>query len=477
MTARSHDPVFERIGDHAVIRRLGAGATGTVYACRDARRGHPVAIKVLARAIVDDARMLTRLSREGRAKASLKSPHVAQYFRMGEHEGHIYLVTELLEGESLAARQERSGHLSLVEAWRALRAAARGLKAAAEAQLRHRDVKPSNLFLVDGRVKLVDLGLAKRVDGAPKREGARSVRGTPSYMAPEIAQGTAGDHRSDMYSLGATVYALLAGRPPFVGSDLEVLRMHVKDPPPYLGALRPDTPPAMLALVARLLMKDPSFRPRHYDELLDLIDEARVEPSMIDDAPPLQAGSASFVEDSTEVFERDESASAAIPRPGTKRALPLPFDEAVAPALPDAPPDAPPPPVADVLQHTPAYPMPVRNPEPSIPTGIVGSLKQMGVLEVVQTMEMGRKTATVDVQPRAGERGVLAFAGGALVFASYGALTGVEAFYALVPMRDGLFRIHFGDAPAEKNIDAPTQYLLLEALRRIDDAGREEREG
>ncbi|MDC3962188.1 serine/threonine-protein kinase [Polyangium jinanense] len=244
--------------------RAGAGGMGTVYRAHDRATGSPVALKVIHQPASDATR---RFDVEARALAELSHPHVVRYVTHGLSEaGFPYLVMEWLEGEDLATRLAR-GPLTLEECLLLARRVAAGLGAAHARGIVHRDVKPTNLVLV-GRaiegVKLVDFGLAQL--GAMSRKLTRSgmILGTPGYMAPEQASGDGApiDARADVFSLGAVLYECLTGRPPFQADNLMALFAKLLlEEAPRLAEARPDLPPRLDVLMARLLAKDPTSRP------------------------------------------------------------------------------------------------------------------------------------------------------------------------------------------------------------------------
>ncbi|MDI1480661.1 serine/threonine-protein kinase [Polyangium sp. y55x31] len=251
-------------GRFEIELRAGAGGMGAVYRAHDRKTGSPVALKVIHQPASDATR---RFDVEARALAELSHPHVVRYVTHGLSEaGFPYLVMEWLEGEDLAARLAR-GPLTLEECLLLARRVAAGLGAAHARGIVHRDVKPTNLVLV-GRaiegVKLVDFGLAQL--GATSRKLTRSgvILGTPGYMAPEQASGDGAplDARADVFSLGAVLYECLTGRPPFQADNLMALFAKLLlEEAPRLAEARPDLPPRLDVLMARLLAKDPTSRP------------------------------------------------------------------------------------------------------------------------------------------------------------------------------------------------------------------------
>ncbi|MDI1434004.1 serine/threonine-protein kinase [Polyangium sorediatum] len=251
-------------GRFVIERRAGAGGMGAVYRAHDRATGLPVALKVIHQPAADATR---RFDIEARALAELSHPHVVRYVTHGLSEaGFPYLVMEWLEGEDLAARLAR-GPLTLAESLLVARRVAAGLGAAHARGIVHRDVKPTNLVL-EGRaiegVKLVDFGLAQLGHTSRKLTRSGMILGTPGYMAPEQASGdgTPIDARADVFSLGAVLYECLTGRPPFQAENLMGLFAKLLlEEAPRLAEARPDLPPRLDALMARLLAKHPASRP------------------------------------------------------------------------------------------------------------------------------------------------------------------------------------------------------------------------
>jgi hypothetical protein len=241
---------------------------GTVYKALHTSLKRVVAIKVLPPERVHDPHFLARFRREMEAVGKLNHPHVVQATDAGEAGGRHFLVMEFIDGPNLARVVELCGPLAVADACELARQAALGLQGAHEHGLVHRDVKPSNLILAPGgRVKLLDLGLVRLLGDAPVTEltGSGQALGTPDFMAPEQGSGSRGvDIRADLYSLGCTLYKLLAGEPPFGGpeydSALKKLRAHAEVPPPPIRGRREDVPEGLAAVLDRLLAKDPDGR-------------------------------------------------------------------------------------------------------------------------------------------------------------------------------------------------------------------------
>jgi uncharacterized RDD family membrane protein YckC len=266
-----------RLQHFQLDRLLGRGGMGAVYHGTDLSLDRPVAIKVLALDIAHDPEIVARFEREARAQARLRHPNVAQIYFIGEDRGFHFFVMEYLEGPGLDALLAQGKALPWTEALDHALAAARGLRAALAQGFVHRDVKPSNLMLDhEAGIKLVDFGLVKsmRGDAQLTRDGA--IVGSPLYMSPEQGRGQLADHRSDIYSLGCTLFHLLCGQPPFSGpSPVGIIAMHVTDRAPAVRDANPQVPQAVARIVARMLAKKPEDRFTNYDELIAALEAAR----------------------------------------------------------------------------------------------------------------------------------------------------------------------------------------------------------
>ncbi len=443
--------VLALVGRHPVVRLIGQGAAGQVFECIDPQSPPPdrdrhVAIRVLGPEVAADSGRRQRLRSEVERLKGIPSPYVARCYEFVEHDGEWLLVTELMLGQDLQARLDRQGPLPIKEALRCARDVTKGLRAAWAVSVVHGDIKPANVFVHEGRVKIVDFGLALPVGSLSSTAGAAALlKRTPAFLAPELVWGGSPDVRSDFYSLGCTVFALLTGRPPFAhDTTAALLTAHTSEAPPPLTTWLPDASPRLLRLLGTLLAKSPLERPGTHDDCLALIEEALADVVGAPSSSLSPSLSPSLSQSSSPSLS--PSLSPPSPRPVAAAAIPLPSPVDPFAAVDDA---------EDITVGA--------------PTGVVGSLKQMNVAEIVQSLELGRKTAIVEVHPTRGDKGTLACIGGAVVDARTARLVGEDAFYELITQTDGVFRIHYGDEPAERTISKPTQFLVLEGLRRSDE--------
>ncbi len=263
-------------GTYEIIEQLGEGGMGRVYAARHLRLSdRKVAVKVLGEEYAREPEIVARFDQEVESASRVVHPHVIEVYDAGHTEdGTHFLVTELLIGEDIGARIERTGKSLPTElAVRLVRQTCLALAAAHSHGIVHRDVKPENVFIieVDGQpfVKVIDFGISK----VTQRSGTKLTRtgavlGTPAYMAPEQARGTDVDARTDVYGVGATLYTALAGRAPFDGDDPAMaISKLLTEEPPRLRAIASSVPPELELIVQRAMAKDPRDR---YGNVLDV---------------------------------------------------------------------------------------------------------------------------------------------------------------------------------------------------------------
>src|SRR2546425_2829945 len=262
-----------KLGPYEILSPLGAGGMGEVYRARDTRLGRDVAVKVLPSFFSADTDRLRRFEQEACAAGALNHPNILVVHDIGMHDGSPYVVSELLEGETL---RRRMGGTALPQR-KAIDyglQVAHGLAAAHEKGIVHRDLKPENIFITnDGRVKILDFGLAK-LTGAGDTDQSQTdiptrrvdtdpgiIMGTVGYMSPEQLRGRRADHRSDIFSFGAILYEMLSGRRAFHGeSTADTMSAILRQDPPELSGTNQNVNPALERVVQHCLEKNPEER-------------------------------------------------------------------------------------------------------------------------------------------------------------------------------------------------------------------------
>ena len=250
-------------GRYVLEALLGCGGMGEVWRGVDEHLGRPVAVKVL-REHLADPELVGRFRREARIAARLQHPGITVVHDVGSDNGQLFIVMELLQGRDLAAMlAEAPAGLPIDAAVSLTIQAAEALQAAHAGHVIHRDLKPANLFVLNsGQLKICDFGIASAVDFTTHLTATGQAIGTPAYMSPEQCQGQQVDERSDLYSLGCVLYALLTGQAPFAeGQPLTIMLQHINAAPAAPRTIRPDIPSALDRLVLELLAKDPARRP------------------------------------------------------------------------------------------------------------------------------------------------------------------------------------------------------------------------
>jgi eukaryotic-like serine/threonine-protein kinase len=268
-----------RLDSYEIIAPLGAGGMGEVYRARDATLKRDVAIKVLPEYWSRDPERLRRFEHEAQATAALNHPNIVSIFHVGQYDGSPYIVTELLQGETLRDRL-RKGPMRLQEVLDFGGEIAHGLAAAHDAGIVHRDLKPENIWVTkDGRIKILDFGLAKldpaksaTPDGATvtiqQQTSPGHVLGTVGYMSPEQVRGQVADARSDIFAVGAILYEMLTGKLAFrKATSAETMTAILHDDPPAISTVAPSVPPGLQRTVNRCLAKGPEQRIQHATDL------------------------------------------------------------------------------------------------------------------------------------------------------------------------------------------------------------------
>ena len=279
------DLTNQSIDGFSILHRLGVGGMSEVYLAFQESLHRHVALKVMRADFVGSSDHEQRFLQEARAVASLIHPNIVQVYDVGKFESIHYIAQEYVPGSNLFSYVQRRGALPLAESVSILWQATAALQKAASIGLVHRDIKPDNILLTpDGEVKVADFGLARARGQSLNLTAVGVTLGSPLYMSPEQVQGLSVDSRSDLYSLGATAYHMLTGRPPFSGDTALALAMqHLQAEPARLEQLRPDLPKALVNIVHRLLAKSPDER------FASAVELARALREVVDDSLAGQA--------------------------------------------------------------------------------------------------------------------------------------------------------------------------------------------
>jgi len=262
-------------GDYHIIRRIGSGATADVFLAEQRSLGRRVALKILKKDLASDETHLRRFLREAKAIAALNHPGLIQIYQIDCLDDYWFIAQEYVQGETLQQEIQRTGALPIPKVVDILWQIAAAFETVTGLGIVHRDIKPDNILLGQNDiVKATDFGLAHvKIPTTDHSDLALTeigmTLGTPLYMSPEQAQGHQLDHRSDIYSLGITCWHALAGKPPFTGDTaLSVALQHVNNPPPPLAKQRPGIPPALAAIVERMIEKKPEDRFQTFHSIL-----------------------------------------------------------------------------------------------------------------------------------------------------------------------------------------------------------------
>ena len=271
--------LVQRSFDHFVpVETLGVGGMGTVYKARDTRLERYVALKLLRRDLGNEEDHSTKLQEEARIAASVNHPNVIQIFSLGTDHGQFYVVMELIDHGSLDDLMEVQGRVPEYQVVDVGIQIARGLRAAHRKALIHRDVKPANILFVDEQAaKIGDFGLAAfATQQSQPAETDRVIWGTPAYVAPERLYNQPEDVRSDIYSLGATLFHAVAGKPPIETSTSSATELRkLKQHPSHLRAIAPEVSAPIARVLQQMIAPEPKDRFATYDAVLAHLDQAR----------------------------------------------------------------------------------------------------------------------------------------------------------------------------------------------------------
>jgi eukaryotic-like serine/threonine-protein kinase len=268
--------ITRQFGNFVLIRQLGTGGMGAVYLGRDTTLNRVVAVKVLKPELVTDQKFMATFLREAEITASLNHPNIVQVYAFGQHEGVYYMVVEYISGGSLDDKIAERGQITELEGIEIGIAVARGLECAWQrGGLIHRDIKPGNiLFNANNTPKVVDFGLSLSFDTTDHFDG--EIWGTPYYVAPEKLEREAETFQSDLYSLGATLFHAMSGRPPYEGEDPNaVAMMHLSGSVISLKAFAPDVSDHTAYAVSKAMARYPEDRYESYAAFIEQLEDAK----------------------------------------------------------------------------------------------------------------------------------------------------------------------------------------------------------
>lgn len=259
---------------YKIYEQIGEGTVAKVFMGRDLTTNRMVAIKIIRPHLVDEGKFLERFRREAKVLADLDSPHAVQVYDYGTDSEINFIVLELIQGRILSDIIEAEGPMEVERALKLVRQVAECLQTAQQKGIVHRDIKPANIMVTaDGLVKVMDFGFARSAISTGLT--ATDVLGTPNYISPEQADGKEVDTRTDIYSLGASLYEMLTGEVPYKGdTPIAIVLEHMTAPVPSVRSLRPDVPEEVGKIVARCMAKEPRGRYQTAAELVRAIDAA-----------------------------------------------------------------------------------------------------------------------------------------------------------------------------------------------------------
>ena len=292
-----------RLGGYELGSLLGKGGTASVYRARRISDGQRVAIKVIAEHLLQHSKALARFEAEARVLMRIEHPNIVRVLETGRAEdGTLFQVMELLEGRNLAQVMRFTGAFTPWQVLPYLEQICAGLQASHDHGVIHRDLKPQNIFVLDGeppRVKLLDFGIARRLEAELSEQitAAGVTLGTPLFMAPEQAMGDRDriSPGTDLYSLGVILYVMLSGTAPFRGGQETLILSHVVEPLPPLRERAPEVPPAVAEVVHLCLEKEPLDRPISAEAVLEMFARAVESGTVVDVTPPWFASEPGFV--------------------------------------------------------------------------------------------------------------------------------------------------------------------------------------
>lgn len=292
MIVKEVDLTGQEFSNYKIIGKLGAGGMATVYKAHELSLNRMVALKVLSPRLSEDTDFIKRFHREAQAAAQLNHPNIVHIYAIGEEEGFHYFAMEYLKGKALSSIKKEEGMLPADRSLSIIKQVAAALGEAHKAGLVHRDIKPCNIMIDDaGNAKVTDFGIAYVADAKTKLTQDGSIIGTPEYLSPEQCEGKTVDGRSDIYSLGVTLYEILTGKTPYeADTPVSMLMKIVKGNFPPIGQVNPAVPEPVQKIVEKMMQTDPQNRYANADELLKEVQE--VEKVLTMPEIPAAAGAA-----------------------------------------------------------------------------------------------------------------------------------------------------------------------------------------
>ena len=281
--------IGKRIGNYQIVDQLGKGGMGIVFKAKDLSLGRLAALKFLPDSMASDEDIVKRFVREARSAARLNHPNIVTIYGVARHEGNYYIAMECVEGKPLGELIRKHGKVEVRHAVDIIRQAAEALAEAHTHGIVHRDIKPPNIMITDtGRVKVMDFGLARANYESVQLTSTGTTMGTPHYMPPEQWKDARVDGRSDIYSLGVTMFQLLSGKVPYhASSALAIMRKIFDEPTPVLTDLNSEMPPQVSDIVEKMMAKTPEERYASAEDLVRDLEEylaSHAKPSAAEEA-------------------------------------------------------------------------------------------------------------------------------------------------------------------------------------------------
>jgi serine/threonine-protein kinase len=275
MIVKEPDLTGKNLSNYKIIEKLGKGGMATVYKAHELSLNRIVALKVLSSKLSEDAEYIKRFQREAQAAAQLNHQNIVQIYAIGEEEGIHYFAMEHIKGKTLSDIKKDKGILDSAYSVNVIKQVAEALSEAHKAGLIHRDIKPSNIMIDStGKAKVTDFGIAYVIEAKTKLTRDGSIIGTPEYLSPEQCEGKKVDGRSDIYSLGVTLYEILTGKTPYeADTPVSMLMKIVKGTFPPIGEVNPNVPEQLQKIVEKMMQTNPDNRYANADELIKALDE------------------------------------------------------------------------------------------------------------------------------------------------------------------------------------------------------------